>query len=66
MKNTLELEQQILHCWNVVDELDIVSNAIMERDLSRDETCNLLIGIKSLYDLKFQTLFETFENSLNN
>lgn len=66
MKTRFDLEQEILHCWSVTDDIDIVSKAILERDISRDETANILIGIKSLYQLKFETLFETFEGCITN
>lgn len=66
MKTRFDLEQEILHCWNVVDDIQLINENILERDLTKDEIVNLLTGIHSLYQLKFQTLFETFESCLSN
>jgi hypothetical protein len=66
MKTRFDLEQEILHCWNVVDDVNLINEAILERDLTKDEIANLLTGIHSLYQLKFQTLFETFEDCCKN
>jgi len=66
MKTRFDLEQEILHCWSVTDDIEVVSKAVLERDISRDETANILIGLKSLYQLKFETLFETFEGCIKN
>jgi hypothetical protein len=57
-----ELEQQILGCWNITDELALVTEYVMEsRELDRDKIANILIGMKGLYDIKFQRCFDTFE-----
>ena len=59
-----DLEERIMDCWNVVSDVDAVYGAVMDRDLSRDELANLLLGIKSMYDLKFYNLFSTFEKMI--
>lgn len=56
-----ELEQAIMGCWNVTDDIDLIYAAVMNRDMSEDDIANLLLGLKSLYQLKFERLFETFE-----
>lgn len=62
MKNDIfDLEQDIMHCWNIVDDLKILNEAILERDLSADEISNTLLGIERLYNLKFEKLFEMFD-----
>jgi hypothetical protein len=58
-KDRFDLEQEILDCWGITDDLDvIISSEQLELD---DEILNILIGLKSLYQLKFQRTFETFE-----
>lgn len=64
MTTTFDLEQHIMHCWNVVDDLEVLNEAVLERNLSQDEISNILMGMKGLYHLKFETLFETFEQAL--
>ena len=59
-----DLEEQIMRCWNVVEDVNEVYAAVMERDLSQDDIANALLGIKTLYDMKFYTLFSTFEKMI--
>ena len=56
-----DLEQQILNCWNVCDDLQVVCEGVLERDMKPDDLANVLMGIQALYHLKFQQCFETFE-----
>lgn len=64
MSKQFELEQQIIGCWQIVDELKVVSEAVLERDLTADQVVNLLMGLEQLYQLKFERCFETFEQLL--
>lgn len=54
-----ELEQDIMNAWQVVDDI----NTIYHRSdtLDEDQMMNLLLGLKELYQLKFEKLFDTFE-----
>ena len=56
-----DLEQQILECWNIVDDLKILTEATIEKDLDRDDITNITIGLEKLYHLRFEKLFDTFE-----
>lgn len=59
--NQFDMEQQIMNCWNVCEDLDTLMEGVLERDMTRDRITNALMGMKELYQLKFETLFETFE-----
>jgi hypothetical protein len=60
-----DLEQQILQCWHVCDDLDMIHERVMEGpDMESDELSNLLLGMKSLYHMKFERCFSTFEEML--
>ena len=61
MADRFELEQQILDCWHIVDELKTLSEAVCDNNLSTDQTANILMGLEQLYQLKFDKLFQTFE-----
>ena len=67
MADRFDLEQGILKCWNVTDDIDMVYRKVMDNpdELNVDEISNLLLGIKSLYDLKFDELFNTFEQLIH-
>lgn len=55
-----DLEQQILDCWRVVDDLKTLGD-VYDREHTDDQVLNILIGVTELYDQKFNKLFETFE-----
>jgi hypothetical protein len=57
-----DLEQGIMKCWNVVDDLDLLYSRCMEKPLDQDEMANILLGMKQLYHLKFEDCFDHFEN----
>lgn len=61
MKNKFTMEQEIMGCWNVVEELKILHEGVMEKDLTRDQISNILLGMQELYQLKFDIMFHTFE-----
>jgi len=67
MVNRFDLEQDIMKCWNVTDDLDILFNHIMETEkLDRDMVANMLLGMKDLYNIKFEKCFNTFETIIRN
>jgi len=61
MSIQFELEQQIMDCWHVVDDLKVVSESLVEDDLDPEKAANILIGMENLYQLKFDRMFRTFE-----
>ena len=65
MGKQFDLEQQILSCWNVTSDLDVLFENIIENDnLTRDGISNVVLGMQELYELKFDKLFRTFEEFL--
>lgn len=66
MSNRFDLEQQILDAWKITDEIELVYENILNRDMSKDEITNVLLGLKSLYQLKFNKLWDTFEQCVGN
>lgn len=62
-----DLEQQIFSCWNVKEDLDTLTEAILDgrKPMTEDEISNVLIGMSQLYDLKFQKLQAIFESLVN-
>jgi hypothetical protein len=61
-----DLEQQILSVWQITSELETLSEAVVESNLTADQTANILIGVEQLYNLKFEKLFATFEQLVHN
>ena len=56
-----ELEQDILKCWHVVDDIDQLFEMIMDRDASKDNIANVLAGLSVLYKDRFLQLMGNFE-----
>lgn len=61
-EKSFDLEQQILACWNITSELDVLVGGILEHGLTQDQVVNVLLGLKQLYELKFDKMFHTFED----
>jgi hypothetical protein len=60
-----DLEQDIMACWNIVEDLKLLNEFSCEsREFNRDKVSNICLGLEELYDLKFQKLFRTFEGFL--
>lgn len=65
MSNRFDLEQQFLDLWKITDELQLVYERVMDRGMTTDEVANVLLGLVSLYNLKFDRCWETFENCVS-
>ena len=60
MKSRFDLEQEILSCWRVTEDLQVVYEMI-EDGCSQEDLLKTLFGMKTLYDKKFEIAFDTFE-----
>jgi len=59
MSLQFDLEQKIMQCWSVVEDIEHYLHA--EEKLTEDERQNFLIGLKTIYQVKFDSLFGCFE-----
>jgi len=62
-----ELEQSILNCWNITDELNLLYESIIDNnrgEMTPDKIANILLGMKELYNLKFEKCFEDCEGTI--
>jgi hypothetical protein len=66
MTTLYDLEQPIMDCWSVCDDLETMYRQIGdgERDPTHDELMNALIGMRQLYQWKFEQLFYKYEQVL--
>jgi len=62
MSDRFDFEQQIQKCWIITDDIGEVVEGIMDRDLDHDRIVNALTGIQQLYELKFNKLWDLFED----
>jgi len=62
MINRFTLEEQIMNCWRVVDDIKTLNARFQDKgDLSTDQVANYLLGLETIYEVKFEHLFEMFE-----
>ena len=65
MKNArFALEEQILDCWGICEDLDALFEGILDQDIDKDKIANIVLGLKDLYQIKFEKTFNTFEKLL--
>lgn len=62
------LEQDIMSCWTLVDDVEMLYNNIGEdaffegmHPKHQDKILNLLLGMKEIYQMKFDKMFKSFE-----
>jgi len=62
-KDIFDLEQAILNCWQVTDDVDNLLEQYLDHPsgMSEDDMANYLIGLKTIYGVKFNKLFSIFE-----
>ena len=58
-KTRFDLEQDIMDCWTVVNDIDLFYHN--SENLSEDDQMNFLLGLKTIYQVRFEKLFSTFE-----
>ena len=63
-KTRFDLEQEIMGCWHIVDDLQVLLDKW--DSITEDEKLNIIIGLSSLYQLKFDAMFRTFETCIHN
>jgi 5-formaminoimidazole-4-carboxamide-1-beta-D-ribofuranosyl 5'-monophosphate synthetase len=62
MSDRFDLEQQILKCWNITEEIQLLNEQVLENDeLTKDQISNYLLGLHTIYEMKFDKLFNQFE-----
>jgi len=58
-----DLEQQIMECWNLPEDIENLRWGMLDSEggMSEDEVDNYLLGMKTMYHIRFEKLFDTFE-----
>lgn len=61
-RDRFDLEQDIMNCWSVVEDIKELNRCMLDRrKMSTDEISNYLLGLETIYQVKFERLFETFD-----
>ena len=66
MSNSIfELEQRIMECWQVTDDIDLITKHFVEdSDIdasTADAIVNKYSAVKEMYEIKFDRMWKTFE-----
>lgn len=64
MTDRFDLEQHIMKCWSITEDIDLLNYNVLEKDMSKDEISNFLLGLKTIYQCKFEDLFDNFSELL--
>jgi len=62
MSDRFDLEQNIMQCWNVCDDIQLMLDQWDKLD--EDAKQNYLIGLKQMYQMKFERLWDNFEGCI--
>jgi hypothetical protein len=53
-----------MQAWQVTSDVELIYRKVTDEGLSEDELSNALLGIMTIYNLRFNDLFDTFEQML--
>ena len=61
--NRFDLEDAMSSLYNIGDDIDTVLHSYMDARVrpSEDDMANMLIGVKTLYNARYQKMWEIFE-----
>ena len=61
-----DLEQHIMECWQLVDDVNFLYKEVMDKDLHQDQDklANALLGLHAIYGMKFERAFNAYEETL--
>jgi hypothetical protein len=59
MADRFDLEQKVMQCWNVCDDIQLMLDSW--DSLNEEAKKNYLVGLKQMYQMKFEQLQCAFE-----
>jgi hypothetical protein len=64
MSDRFDFEQQIIKCWNVVNDLKELDEGLFEGwlEFDQDNVSNHILGVANTYEIKFNKLWRLFED----
>lgn len=62
VEKNFELEQGILRCWGVVEDLEDISNSIRNNYTNPEDVLKLLESFRTIYQMRFEQVFSVFED----
>jgi hypothetical protein len=70
MTDRFDLEQQIMNCWNITEDIKLLNTYVLEGkpeggEMTTDEVSNFLLGLETIYGMKFDQMYNTFSTLVN-
>lgn len=65
MKNRFDLETEISELYNFANQLGLISEGILEHDMSTDDTVNAIEGLRIMINLQASKMQDTMCQCLN-
>ena len=61
--NRFDFEQMLLECWGVTSDIKLLNEMHQDYpgDMTADQVANYLLGLETIYEVKFNKLFNMFE-----
>jgi hypothetical protein len=56
-----DLEQAIIRLWGTDEDIELLYASVMEKNPSKDDIANALLGLKTIIQLRGEKCFELFE-----
>ena len=56
-----DLEQAIIRLWGTDEDIQLLYENVMEKNPSQDDIANVLLGLKSILQMRGEKCFELFE-----
>ena len=66
MTDKFDFEEDMMNCWHVVDDIKQLAAMVTDRNASRDNIANVLLGLQVLYNDRFTQLMDGFMFVQNN
>ena len=64
-KDRFDFEQDIFECWHIVSDIKQVYEMASNRDASKEDIANILLGLHTMYEDRFHQLMDSFEHLIN-
>lgn len=66
MTNRFDFEQKIMQCWSVVEDIKALNEQLQDSPgtMTHDQVANYLLGLETIYQVKFEQLFNMFEQMI--
>lgn len=66
MSDRFDFEQMIMECWHITSDLEMLEEGVLEKDMTTDQIVNVVSGLKHVYEMRFNKMWDLFEQLIRN